>query len=97
MNVIPAMSQGKWTKVGSDQLLATGDGTVLGYLIANGTSGAQFELNDSTDGGGADFVTVVGIANETHFVDFSPLGGIPFVTGCWVDWTVGTLYVCLDT
>jgi hypothetical protein len=93
---IPLMSHGAWYKLASDQLVFTGDGVVLAILIANGTSGAQFELNDSTDGGGADFIAIVGTANETQFLDFSRLGGIPFVTGCWIDWTAGTVYICLD-
>jgi len=93
---VPSMPHGRWVKAVSDQLLKNGDGSVLAILIANGASGAQFELNDSTDGTGADFVTIVGTANETQFLDFSNFGGIPFVTGCWIDWTAGTVYVLLD-
>lgn len=93
---IPHMPHGAWVKPASDQLLFTGDGSVLAILVANGSSGAQFELNDSVDGSGADFLAIVGTANETQFFDFSPLGGIPFVTGCWIDFTAGTIFICLD-
>lgn len=93
---IPSMPQGRWVKVASDQLLKTGDGVVYAILIANGTSGAQFELNDAVAGDGADFIVIVGTANESQFLDFSQLGGIPFQTACYIDWTAGTVYICLD-
>ena len=93
---VPTSPQGRWIKAVSDQLLCTGDGVVLAIRVANGASGAQFELNDSTDGTGADFLTMQGILNESQYEDYSGFGGIPFVTGCWIDWTAGTVYVLVD-
>lgn len=93
---IPTMPQGRWVRAVSDQLLKSGDGVVLAVLLNAGTSGAQFELNDSTAGSGADFLEFLGIVNTPYFFDFSPLGGVPFQTGCWIDWTAGSVWICLD-
>lgn len=74
----------------SDQVIYTGAGRIMAVYLANGASGAQFELNDSTNNGGADVLVVVGTANESQFFDFSEMGGIPFSTGLYLDWTAGT-------
>ena len=94
-NMIPVLSQGRWLKATCDLLMGIAPGRVLAVL-AHHTSTVATELNDSTDGGGADFLTLQVPANDTLFLDFSALGGIPYQTGCFVDLGGGTVWVCID-
>ena len=85
---------GKPTRVTADVQISAVPGRLMAVQLEGGTDASSLDFHDALTLAGtaiygvtAPCVTANGSEQGTVFIDLSELGGIPFATGCYCDWT----------
>ena len=83
------------TRVTADAVIHAAPCRIMALQLEGGSDASSMDFHNDIDSAGgtaifgitAPFTDADASTQSTVFFDYSELGGIPFSTGCYVDWT----------